>query len=174
MATTLRLKSSHDSIQLSFYSGDAFTAHRSNVMSLTWQGTYEEIPLDVVETFTRIVDGASIDAFAQAIQSFNPIHMDSDWARANSPFPDRIAHGLMTSALVSRPIANFAERFKLRTVLISSTAKYIRPVVAGDTVTTTLRLIEKIDARKRLRFEVESRNQRGEIVMVGEAVEQAI
>lgn len=143
-------------------------------MSLTWQGTYDEIPLDVVETFTRTVDGASIDAFAQAIQSFNPIHMDGDWARANSSFPDRIAHGLMTSALMSRPIANFTERFKLRTVLISTTAKYVRPVIAGDTITTTLRLVEKIDARKRLRFDVESHNQRGEVVMVGEALEQAL
>lgn len=143
-------------------------------MKALWTGTYEEIPLGVAESVAHVVDGASIDAFAQAIQSFNPIHMDGEWARANSPYPDRIAHGLMTSALMSRPIANFVERFKVRTVLVSNTAKYVRPVIAGDTITTTLRLVEKIDARKRLRFEVESRNQHGEVVMVGEAIEQAI
>ena len=143
-------------------------------MKALWTGTYGEIPLGVAESVAHVVDGASIDAFAQAIQSFNPIHMDGEWARANSPYPDRIAHGLMTSALMSRPIANFVERFKVRTVLVSNTAKYVRPVIAGDTITTTLRLVEKIDARKRLRFEVESRNQHGEVVMVGEAIEQAI
>ncbi len=142
-------------------------------MSVTaWHGTYEDVPLGSEESFTRTVDGATIDGFAGAVQSFHPIHMDAEWARANSAFPDRIAHGLMTAAFMSRPIANFAERFKLKTLLVSTTSKYIRPVVCGDTVTTTLRLVEKIDSRKRLRFAVESRNQRDEVVMVGEALEQ--
>ncbi len=139
-----------------------------------WTGTYEDVPLGAEESFTRTVDAAAIEGFAYAIQSFHPLHMDADWARANSPYPDRVAHGVMTSALMSRPIASFAERFKLRTVLVSTSAKYIRPVIAGDAITTTLRLVEKIDVRKRIRFAVESRNQRGEVVMVGEAVEQAV
>lgn len=134
--------------------------------------TYEEIPLGTVETFTRTVDGSAIDGFAHAIQSFNRLHMDGDWARANSPFADRIAHGFMTQALVSRPLENFAERFNIKTLLVSSAAKYIRPVVAGDSITTTLKIVEKIDARKRLRFSVESRNQHDTVVMVGEVVEQ--
>ena len=43
-----------------------------------------------------------------------------------------------------------------------------------DTVTTTLNLVEKIDDRKRIRFAIESTNQRGEVVMVGDLVEQAL
>ena len=143
------------------------------MLQAEWSGEYEDVPLGHEESFSRTVDAAAIDGFANAIQSFHPIHMDADWARANSPHPDRVAHGVMTSALMSRPIANFADRFKLKTLLVSTTSKYVRPVIAGDTITTTLKLVEKIDARKRLRFEVESRNQRGEVVMVGEAVEQA-
>lgn len=139
----------------------------------SWTGGYEDVPVGAEESFARMIDGATIDGFANAVQSFHPIHMDAAWARANSTFPDRIAHGLMTSALMSRPIVNFAERFKVKTVLVSTSAKYVRPVVCGDTITTTLKLVEKIDARKRLRFTVESRNQNGEVVMVGEAVEQA-
>lgn len=137
-----------------------------------WAGTYEEVPLGAEASGTRTVDAAVIDGFAKAIDSFHPIHMDAEWARANSPFPDRIAHGVMTSALMSRPIVNFAEHHRIKTVLVSTASKYVKPVVLGDTITTTLRLVEKIDARKRLRFEVESRNQRGEVVMVGEALEQ--
>jgi acyl dehydratase len=139
-----------------------------------WNGAYEDVPLGAEESFTRTVDAAAIESFAYAIQSFHPLHMDAEWARANSPYPDRVAHGVMTSALMSRPLVNFADRFKLKTVLVSNTAKYVRPVIAGDAITTTLRLIEKIDARKRLRFAVESKNQRGEVVMVGEALEQAV
>lgn len=142
--------------------------------SSLWNGTYEDVPLGLEESNTLTVDGAAIDAFAHAIQSFNPIHMDGDWARANTQFPDRIAHGVMTTALMSNPIVQFCERYQMRTALLSTSSKYLRPVVAGDTITTTIRLVEKMDARKRMRFEVEAKNQHGELVMVGEALEQAI
>jgi phosphate acetyltransferase len=139
-----------------------------------WTTPYESIPLGISESASQLIDGGSIDAFAHAIQSFNPIHMDRDWVRANTPYPDRIAHGVMTTALVSRPIVQFCERWKIRTTLVSTASKYIRPVIAGDTITVEIRLVEKIDARKRMRFSVEAKNQRGDMVMVGEAVEQAL
>lgn len=139
-----------------------------------WTGTYEELPCGASETSSQLIDGAAIDAFAHAIQSFNPIHMDGDWARANTPFPDRIAHGVMTTALMSKPLVQFCERYRIRTALLSSSSKYLKPVVAGDTITTTVRLAEKVDAKRRIRFEVEAKNQRGEVVMVGELLEQAL
>jgi 3-hydroxybutyryl-CoA dehydratase len=140
----------------------------------SWTGTYESLPVGASESSTRLVDGATIDAFANAIQSFNPIHMDSDWARENTPYPDRIAHGVMTTALMSPAITSFCERWQVRTALVSTSSKYVRPVVAGDTITTTLTLVEKIETRRRFRLQAESKNQRGEVVMVGDAVEQAL
>jgi 3-hydroxybutyryl-CoA dehydratase len=139
-----------------------------------WTGTYEELPLGATESSSQLVDGAAIDAFAHAIKSYNPVHMDGKWARANTHFPDRIAHGVMTTALMSQPLVQFCERFKIRTALLSTSSKYIRPVVAGDTITTRIELVEKIDERKRIRFEIESKNQKGEVVMIGEMLEQAL
>lgn len=139
-----------------------------------WTGTYEDLPLGASESSSQLIDGAAIDAFAGAIQSFNPIHMDGDWARENTPYPDRIAHGVMTTALMSNPLVQFCERYKIRTALLSSSSKYIRAVVVGDTVTTSIRLAEKTDEKKRIRFEVESKNQKGEVVMVGELLEQCL
>ncbi len=139
-----------------------------------WTGTYEDLPLGAREESSQLIDGAAIDAFAHAINSYNPIHMDGDWARANTHFPDRIAHGVMTTALMSQPLVQFCERFKIRTALLSTTSKYIRPVVAGDMITTSIHLAEKFDERKRIRFDVESKNQRGETVMVGEMLEQTL
>ena len=139
-----------------------------------WTGTYEELPLGASEESRQLIDGAAIDAFAHAIDSYNPIHMDGDWARANTHYPDRIAHGVMTTALMSKPLVQFCERFKIRTALLSTSSKYIRPVVAGDMITTTIRLTEKNDERKRIKFDVACKNQRGEVVMLGEMWEQAL
>ena len=143
-------------------------------MTETWDGTYEELPIGASETSSQMIDGAAIDKFADAIQSFNPIHRESDWARENTPYPDHIAHGVMTTALMSKPLVQFCERYKIRTALLSSNSKYIRAVVAGDTVTTKIHLAEKADEKKRIRFEVESKNQRGEVVMIGELLEQCL
>lgn len=139
-----------------------------------WIGTYESLPVGASESCSQVIDGAAIDAFAHAIQSFNPLHMDGDWARANTHFPDRVAHGVMTAALMSKPMVQLCERFRVRTALLASSAKYMKPVIAGDTITTTVRLAEKIDAKRRIRFEIESKNQRDEIVLVGEAIEKAL
>lgn len=139
-----------------------------------WAGTYELLPIGAKESCTQLVDGAAIDAFAHAIQSFNPIHMDGEWTRKNTHYPDRIAHGVMTTALMSPAIAAFCQRWQIRTALVSTSSKYVRPVIAGDTVTTTLTLGEKIDSRRRFVLNAESVNQHGEVVMIGEAVEQAL
>lgn len=139
-----------------------------------WTGSFESLTLGDEETSSQLIDGDAIDSFANAIQSFNPIHMDGAWARANTHYSDRIAHGVMTTALMSPAIAQFCDRWKIRTALVSTSSKYVRPVVSGDTVTTKIRLVEKLEERKRFRLAVEARNQRGEVVMVGEAVEQAL
>jgi len=138
----------------------------------SWDGLFEDVPLGAESFFTRVVDAESIDNFANAIQSYHPIHMDSEWARKNSPFVDRIAHGLMTSALMSRPIVIFSEKYKIKSVLVSSSAKYILPVVCGDKITTKLKLVEKISDRKRLRFKVQTVKEKEKVVMIGELVEQ--
>ena len=139
-----------------------------------WTGTYEELPLGAEESASQLIDGGAIDAFADAIKSYNPVHMDGDWARANTQYPDRIAHGVMTTALMSQPLVQFCERFKIRTALLTSTSRYTKAVIVGDTVPTTVRLAEKIDAKKRIRCEVESKTQNGETVMIGELLEQCL
>ena len=141
---------------------------------MKWDGTFGELPIGGTESCVHHVDGAAIDAFAHAIESFNPIHMDREWTRANTHYPDRIAHGVMTTALMSPAITGFCTRWRIRTALVSTSSKYVKPVIAGDTVTTTLTLVEKHRERKRFVLKAESRNQHGEVVMVGEAVEQVL
>ncbi|MGD9942260.1 MAG: MaoC family dehydratase [Burkholderiaceae bacterium] len=136
-------------------------------------GKYEDIQVGATESFTRLVDDEAIDSFSDSIQSNHPIHSDGEWVRANSSYQDRIAHGVMLTAYMSRPLIDLmVVRMGINGVLISTASRYLKPVLCGDTITTRVRLVEKMDARKRLRFEVEMSNQRGELVMVGEAVEQ--
>lgn len=141
---------------------------------MAWAGTLDDVPLGASESLTRTITAADIDNFAQTIGSQHPIHMDDEWARTHTKFPGRLAHGVMMAALLSRPLASLVERLRLNTALLSTSAKFVAPVLVGDTITVEVKVAEKIPERKRLKFAVEARNQRGEVVMVGEAQEQLL
>src|SRR5690606_4693222 len=65
-----------------------------------------EVPL-----ITRLLDQARVDAYAEAAQDRNPIHIDPDFA-ATSTFGRPITHGMLVLALVSEAMAAaFGERW---------------------------------------------------------------
>jgi acyl dehydratase len=47
------------------------------------------------------IDQTRVDRFGEATNDENPLHVDPDWARANSPFGGPIAHGFLTLSLLS-------------------------------------------------------------------------
>ena len=89
---------------------------------MKWDGTFEELPIGEIESCVHHVDGAAIDAFASAIRVSIRIHMDREWTRANTHYPDRIAHGVMTTALMSPAITSFCTRWRIRTALVSTSS----------------------------------------------------
>lgn len=140
----------------------------------TWQGTLDSVPLGATASETTVVSGEMIDAFVAIAGSRHPLHTSDEWARAHTHYPRRVAHGVLIHALMSRPLAKIVEDLGVKTALVSTAAKYVRPVLAGDTVTMTLTVSEKIPERQRFRIVAEARNQHGAVVMVGEAVEQVL
>lgn len=139
-----------------------------------WQGTFEGVRLGVSASETTVVSGEVIDQFIAIAGSRHPLHTSDEWARANTRYPGRIAHGMLIHALMSRPTAKIAEELAVKTALVSTAGKYIRPVFAGDSITMTLTVAEKIAERRRFRLAAEAVNQDGQVVMVGEALEQVI
>lgn len=139
-----------------------------------WRGTLDSVPIGKSTSETTVVSGEVIDGFIAIAGSRHPIHTSDEWTRANTRYPRRLAHGMLIHALMSRPVARLAEECGVKTALVSTAAKYIRPVFAGDEITVTLTVAEKIPERQRFRLTAEARNQHGQVVMVGEAVEQVI
>jgi acyl dehydratase len=69
--------------------------------------------------------------FAQVSGDFNPIHLDNEYAK-NTPFGRPIAHGMLTSALLSGIMGT---RFPgAGTVLLEQSIRFKKPVFVGDTV----------------------------------------
>ncbi len=47
------------------------------------------------------VDQTRVDLFGEATSDQNPLHIDPEWAKANSPFGGPIAHGFLTLSMLS-------------------------------------------------------------------------
>ena len=59
----------------------------------------------LVETLTRHIDQAMVEAYASAARDPNPLHTNAAYA-ATTPFGRPIAHGMLVLALVAEAMAS--------------------------------------------------------------------
>ena len=117
--------------------------------------------------WTREVTDTSIRQFADATGDHNPVHLD-DAAAARTRFGGRIAHGMLSAGFVSAAIAGALPG--PGSIYLSQSLRFVRPVRPGDSVTVRLEVVEVVAARRRVRLSTVCTNQRGELVVDGEAV----
>lgn len=119
---------------------------------------------DKFSTSKQITD-AVVRAFAELSGDFNPIHLDEEFA-AKTQFGKRIAHGMISGALISAVLGNEFREKKI--VYLSQTMKFIAPVFIDDTVTATATVIDIREDKPIVTIETVCTNQNGEKVVIGE------
>jgi len=118
-------------------------------------------------TLTKTITDEDIRAFAALTGDHNPIHLDDEYA-ATTRFGRRIAHGMLSAALISAVLAN--ELPGRGSVYLSQSLRFVAPVYPGDTVTARV-TITKLRADKPIvTLETVCTNQRDEQLLKGEAV----
>jgi len=119
---------------------------------------------DKFSTEKQITD-AVVRAFAELSGDFNPIHLDDEFAR-NTRFGRRIAHGMISGALISAVLGyEFKER---KVVYLSQTMRFVAPVFIDDTVTATATVTNIREDKPIITVETVCTNQAGETVVTGE------
>ncbi len=116
---------------------------------------------------TKTLTEADAAAFADLSGDFNPLHMDAAFA-ARSRFGERIAHGMLTASLISTVLGMHLPG--PGGIYVSQTLRFLRPVRFGDTVTAAAEVVAYDAERRRLTLRTTCANQRGEMVLDGEAV----
>jgi len=81
-----------------------------------------------IEYEKRITE-ADVTLFGLVSGDLNPVHFDEDFA-SKTKFGGRVAHGMLTTSLVSAAVA----RMPGVVVLLEQSFKYVAPVRIGDTV----------------------------------------
>ena len=126
--------------------------------------TFAEIAVGDSASLTRQATRRDIDLLAIVSGDVNPIQTDDDFAR-NSPFHQAVAHGLYGSALLSGLIG--AKLPGPVAVCLNQNVDYLRPVAVGDSLTVTVTVRQKDEARHELLMDCLGENQNGEPVLSG-------
>jgi 3-hydroxybutyryl-CoA dehydratase len=114
---------------------------------------------------TKTISEADIALYAAVSLDTNPAHFDDDFA-ASGPFGRRIAHGMLTSGLISACLGT-----KLPgpgTIYLSQSLSFRAPVFIGDRITATVEVVA-VEEKGRVRLSTTCRNQDGTVVVDGEA-----
>lgn len=109
----------------------------------------EDLAVGMTASFSKTVTEADIVMFAGISGDTNPIHIDAEYA-AKSPFKTRIAHGMLTGALLSTVFGT-----KLPgpgTIYLSQSLKFRAPVRIGDTVIARVTVAQIVEDKKRVHF----------------------
>ena len=138
-------------------------------MSMLENRTYDELSVGDSATVSHLVSERDLILFASVSGDVNPVHLDEEFAAA-TPFKGRIAHGMLSGALISAAIA--CELPGPGSIYIGQEMSFLRPVRLGDEIRIELEILEKLP-KNRVRIATRVLNQDGKKTVDGVATVMA-
>lgn len=119
-------------------------------------------------SFSKTITDADVTIFAGLTGDFNPVHIDSVYAK-NTIFKNRIAHGMLGGSLVSTVLGTRLPG--PGTIFMEQNLKFKMPVYIGDTLTVEVIFKEVLNSKKGvIKLENQISNQEGSIVTEGYSI----
>ncbi len=124
--------------------------------------------------FHKTVTDADVTLYAGLVGDFHRLHMDDEYAKRTT-YGRRIAHGAMLLGFMSTASTLLSDRLEERfpqpnVSLGYNKVRFVAPVFIGDTITTSITVVQKLEDKDRVLCEERCVNQRGELVAIAEHV----
>lgn len=133
--------------------------------------TFNEIKIGDRASQTRTITQADINAFAAVSGDHNPVHLSEDFAKATM-FGGIIAHGMLAVSYISTILGT--EYPGNGSIFMGmNNLQFLAPVRPGDTITTTVIVMEKHATKPIVKFACECVNQDGTVVVKADATIRA-
>ncbi len=112
------------------------------------------------------INRTTLFLFGGASGDHNPMHIDIDFARKGG-MPDVFAHGMLSMAYLGRLLTQWVGPTNLR----QFNARFAGITHLGHQITCTGKVLEKfeVDGEKRVKVEIQTANQYGEVKILGDA-----
>ncbi len=136
---------------------------------LTFDSVYLGYELPEV---VRTVDQESFNINAAASLDYNPVHVNSEWCRRSGVFGTgaTVAHGMMTMSFMATMLSDWV--YAAGGWIDDMDTKFVKPVIAGSTVTCSGVVVELHPIGKGKNFvvvDMKAVNQEGATLAVGKA-----
>jgi len=139
---------------------------KNNLKPVKW----DEYKLGDSAKFTKTITKEDVMKFAEVTGDYNPIHVNPEFAKTQM-FGKQIAHGVISVGLISASLG--IHLFGPGILYGGQTARFVKPVYFGDTLTAVATVKEKFTKKEgKLKFikcETKVYNQNNELVTDGEA-----
>lgn len=126
--------------------------------------TFQDLYIGQKASIQKTVSAADITAFAGVSLDVNPIHMSEKYAE-NTPFGQRIVHGMLTASLISAVLG--IQLPGPGTVYLGQELRFVAPVFLGDDITAEVEIIELREDKKIVKLNTTCYNQDGKKVITG-------
>ncbi len=116
-------------------------------------------------TISEKITDQMVRQFAEVSGDKNPIHVDEEYAK-KTRFGRRIAHGMMSAALISRALGM---NLGPGGIYLGQTLKFVNPVFIDDVLIVELTVMQKREEKGIAIIDTLVKKETGEIVVKGEA-----
>ncbi len=127
----------------------------------------DEFQLGEQASVTKTVTEEDVNAFAELIGDFNPLHVDPDYAQ-KSRFGGRIAHGVFTAGLISAVLGN--QLPGPGGIFLRQEIDFLAPVYLGDTITAVAEVVSWREDKRIITLKTDVYNSQEEHVASGKAM----
>ena len=113
------------------------------------------------------INRTTLALFCGASGDHNPMHIDIDFARKGG-MPDVFAHGMLSMAYLGRLLTQWVAQAQVRQFNV----RFAGITHLGHQITCSGKVVEKFEAEgeKRVKLEIQTANQYGEVKIVGDAI----
>lgn len=126
----------------------------------------EDMQVGQLRAIEKRITDHCIEAFADVSLDRNPVHIDEDYA-AGTVFKGRIAHGMLTAALISAVIGEQLPGHG--TVYLAQNLSFRAPVRPGDLVRAEVEVLKVDRLRRRVKLATRCLVD-GAVVLEGDAL----
>lgn len=117
--------------------------------------------------FSKTISESDVYMFAGVTGDMNPVHINTEFA-SGTVFGKRIAHGILSIGFISNVLGT--QLPGPGAIYLKQECNFLKPVFIGDTITATVEVTRKDEAKNRVWLRTYCTNQKQEIVVDGEAL----